>query len=344
MTKVLISGGNGHVGSHIIEHLLKNTDWTIYNIDRLSYSSSGFDRLRDIKAFNTERVKTFTYDLVNPISEGLKHELGGGFDYILHVGAESHVDNSIKSPRDFINNNIQSTITMLEFARELNSKIYGAKTKFFYFSTDEVYGTAPDNINYKEGDRHNAGNPYSASKSGSEAIVRAYANTYSIPCVITNTMNVLGERQHPEKYLPLVINYVLDGKTVSIHSNPDKTKAGTRYYIHARNVADAILFIINHNKETLEKLDASKGVYNIVGEKELDNLELAQLIAKSVGKELKYEMVDFHSSRAGHDLRYGLDGTKLATLGWKPPMAIEESIDKIVKWSLLPENVRWLNR
>ena len=211
-------------------------------------------------------------------------------------------------------------------------------------NTDEVYGTAPQGVDYAEGDRHNPGNPYSASKSGSESIVRAYANTYRLPCIITNTMNVLGERQHPEKYLPLVINKLVDGEIVHIHSNKEKTKAGTRFYIHARNVADGILYVLDNTTETLDRLDASKGVFNIVGEKELDNLELAQIIAKYVGKELNYELVDFHSSRPGHDLRYALSGKKMELLGWKPPINIEESIQKIVEWTLLKENNKWLNK
>lgn len=338
MKRVLITGGNGFMGHHLIEHILKNTDWDIVNIDRLSYSSEGFDRVKDINAFDNKRVTTYTYDLTNPISEGLKKELGDEYDYVLHVAAESHVDNSIDHPRPFIINNVQSTITMLEFAKLVKPK------KFLYFSTDEVYGSAPKDRDYKEGDRHNSGNPYSASKSASEQIVRAYSNTYRIPCVITNTMNILGERQHPEKYLPKVINYVLDGKTLPIHSNAEKTKAGTRFYIHARNVADGVLFVLENTDETLDNYDASLGNFNIVGEKELDNLELAQIIAKNVGKELKYEMVDFHSSRPGHDLRYALCGEKMAKLGWQPPHSIEDSIKNIVEWSLMEENKRWLGR
>jgi len=336
--RILLTGGNGHVGCHLIEHILKNTDWDIVNIDKLSYSSEGFDRIKDIQAFDNKRVTTYTYDLIHPLSEGLKKEMGVDFDYILHIAAESHVDNSINHPRKFITNNIQSTITMLEFARAVKPK------KFLYFSTDEVYGSAPKDLDYTEGDRHNAGNPYSASKSASEQIVRAYANTYKIPCVITNTMNILGERQHPEKYLPKVINCVLDGKTLPVHSNKDKTKAGTRFYIHARNVSDAVLFVLEKTDELLDNYDASQGTFNIVGEKELDNLELAQMIAKEVGGELKYEMVDFHSQRPGHDLRYALDGNKMKKLGWAPPHTIEKSIKNIVEWSLRDCNKKWLGR
>ena len=332
---VMITGGNGFVAHHLIEHFLKNTDWNMVNIDKLSYSSTGHDRLKDIKAYDNTRVKTFTTDLTLPFPEGLKKEIGK-IDMIIHLAAESHVDNSIKTPIPFIQNNINSTLYLLEYAREIRPEL------FLYFSTDEVYGTAPQDRNYVEGDRHNPGNPYSASKSGSESIVRSYANTYGLPCIITNTMNVLGERQHPEKYLPLVINKVLKGEVLSVHSNKEKTKAGTRFYIHARNVADGVLHIINNCSERLDNLDASKGVFNIVGEEELDNLELAKIIAGFVGGELKYEMVDFHSSRPGHDLRYALDGKKMNDLGWCPPHSIRESIKNIVDWTLRPENKRWL--
>lgn len=336
-TKILITGAAGFCGHHMVEHFLKNTDWDIYVLDKLTYASNGFDRLRDIEAFDDDRVKIFAYDFASPISDGIKQEIGN-VDYIVNLASESHVDNSIDHPVEFIQNNVNLVIYLLEWVREMK----GLK-KYIQFSTDEVYGSAPDNKNYKEGDRHNPGNPYSASKSSQEAIVRAYANTYRLPIIITNTMNLYGERQHPEKYIPMCIRKILNGETITIHSNADKTKAGTRYYIHARNVASAIHFILEETYELTDKLDASKGLYNIVGEREVDNLEMAQFIAKVLGKELKYEMVDFHSSRPGHDLRYGLDGTKLSEAGWNIPKKFEESLKQTIEWFIRPENKRWLN-
>lgn len=339
MTRVLITGASGFVGHHIVEAVLKKTDWDIVTLDRLSQTTKeGFDRLRDIEAFDDERVTRFTADLNQPIGDGLIQELGD-IDYILHVAADSHVDTSIEHPVPFVMNNIKSCLEMLEYARKLPSL-----KKFLYFSTDEVYGTAPEGVDYREGDRYNSGNPYSASKAGAEQVCYSYANTYKVPIVITNGMNILGERQHPEKYLPKIINYVLDGKTLPIHSNPEKTQAGQRHYIHARNVADAVLFVIQNTDETLDNIDSSKGKFHIVGEREMDNLELAQLVAKYVGGELKYEMTDFHSQRPGHDLRYSMSGEKLAKLGWEPPVGIEDSIKNIVEWTLREENKRWLGR
>jgi len=335
MTKVILTGGNGFVGHHILEHFLKNTDWEIYCLDKLSYASAGHDRIRDINAFDDKRVHIFPVDLSLPLQEGLVKELGE-IQYIFHVAADSHVDNSISDPVPFVQNNVNSTLYILEYARKLSSL-----KKFIYFSTDEVYGSAPVGKNYKEGERFNCGNPYSASKGAAECICQSYANTYKMPIVITNTMNVIGERQHPEKYVPKVVRKVLEGETVTIHSNKDKTKAGSRFYIHARNIADALLHILNNCDETLDNYDASVGRFNIVGEKETDNLQLAQMIADILGKELKYEMVDFHSQRPGHDLRYALDGTKMKSIGWTHPVAFEESLEKTIKWTL--KNDKWLN-
>ena len=333
MQKIIITGGAGFVGSHVVEHFLKKTDWNIIVLDKLTYASNGYDRLRDIKVFDEKRVKIFTPDLQEPLPEGLKRELGN-VDYIINMASESHVDNSIKDPVNFILNNVKLTINMLEYARECRPK------KFIQFSTDEVFGAAPEGVNYKEGDRTNSTNPYSASKACQENICQAYANTYNIPIVITNGMNFIGERQHPEKYVPLCINSILGGKTISIHSNPEQTKAGTRFYIHCRNAAEALLFILKNTTETLDKLDASRGKFNIVGEKESDNLELAQMIAKILGKELKYELINFHGSRPGHDLRYSLDGNKLKSFGFKYPLTLEQSLEKTIQWYL--KNPRWL--
>lgn len=325
--KILITGGCGFIGHHFVEHIFKNTDWEIIVIDRLSYASNGFERLRDTDTLNTPRVKVFTCDLILPISEGLIKEIGD-IDYIVHMAAETHVDNSIKNPQLFLDNNIKSTFNLLEYSR---NHLHNLKT-FFYFSTDEVFGPALGDTLYKEWDRHNPTNPYSASKSAAEQICIAYENTYKTPLMIVNVMNAFGERQHVEKFIPLCIKKLLNGDKVYIHSYPDKKKSGTRFYIHGRNIAEAVLFLIKNGKIG-EK-------YNISGEKEVSNLEMAQLIAKFMNKELDYEMVDFHSDRPGHDLRYGLDGRKLFNMGFKLPLNFEESLCKTVEWTL--ENKKWL--
>lgn len=340
MKRVLVTGSCGFVGHHVVEGLLKSTDWEIVTLDRLKYSGrNGYDRLRDINAYDDTRVFRFQHDLNQAIGEGLRKELGH-IDYVLHIAAESHVDRSITEPVPFVMNNIRSVLTMLEYMRD--KKDSDPIEKFLYFSTDEVYGTAPEGKFYKEGEAHKSGNPYSASKSAAEQIVRAYANTYKLPCLITNTMNIIGERQDKEKFLPLVINKVLADEKVLIHANPDKTQAGKRHYLHARNITAALIFILENVQESLSEVDAGSGVFNIVGEREFDNLEFAQTVAKYVGKELKYELVDFHSSRPGHDMRYALDGSKLSNMGFVYPVTAEESIKKVVEWTLSEENRKWL--
>lgn len=341
MKKILITGGAGFIGHHVVEHLLKNTDWEIVILDRLSYSSSGLDRLRDIEVMQQlsepgNRVKIFTADFTKPIVDGLADEIGQ-VDYILHMGAETHVDNSISNPEPFVMSNVLGTMHLLQFARTQSHL-----EAFIYFSTDEVFGPAPEGVAYKEWDRYNSGNPYAAAKAGGEELCIAFANTYRIPTVITHTMNVFGERQHPEKFIPLVMKKVLAGETVTIHANKDRTKAGSRFWIHARNVAAAILFIINKGTLTSEPPHPYCDKYNIVGEFEVDNLRMAKIIAATVGKELKYEMVDFHSSRPGHDLRYALDGTKMREMGWVLPVPFQESLEQTIEWTL--KNDKWLNK
>ena len=326
MTKIIVTGGCGFIGHHFVQHIFKTTDWNIVILDKLTYASMGFSRLKETGVLESNRVKCYCYDLTNTISEGLAKEIGE-VDYIVHMAAETHVDNSIKDPELFVNNNVVSTLKLLEYARTLkNLKI------FFYFSTDEVFGPALGDTLYKEWDRHKPTNPYSASKSAAEQICIAYENTYKIPIMIVNVMNAFGEKQHVEKFIPLCIKRILNGQKIYIHSYPDKKESGTRFYIHARNIASAVLFLIKNGKIG-EK-------YNISGEKEVSNLDMAKFIAKVMDMPLNYEMVDFHSIRPGHDLRYGLDGSKLINMGWKMPVSFEQSLKKMIKWTL--EHQEWL--
>ena len=352
MKTILITGGAGFIGSHIVEHVLENTDWNIVIVDRLNYASSGFDRLHDIDIFDENRIKIFTADFTKPIVEGLAKEIGQ-VDYILHMGAETHVDSSIENPEPFIMSNIVGTMHMLNFARTQEHL-----KAFLYFSTDEVFGPAPEGVLYKEWSRYNAGNPYAATKAGGEELCLAYANTYGVPVIITHTMNVFGERQHVEKFIPKVIRAVLNGEKVYIHANKEKTKAGSRFWIHARNVGTAIMFLFGLNQkygteywrkewggwgiEEDKRLPTGSIVnkFNIVGECEVDNLEMARFIANALGKPLDYELVDFHSSRPGHDLRYALDGSKMKAMGWSLPVTFEDSLRKTIRWTVA--NPKWL--
>jgi len=325
-TNVLITGGCGFVGHHLVEHLLKRTEWNIVILDKLTYASEGFDRLRDIKVFDDKRVKVLAADFNQPLSNGVEREIGE-VDYIFHLGAETHVDRSIDDPSPFVTANVVGTMQVLNFA-----KTQTRLKKFFYFSTDEVFGPAPKGVAYKEWDRYNCGNPYAAAKAGGEELCLAYGNTYKVPIIITHCMNIFGERQHMEKFIPLVIRKVLSGETILIHSDSTKKIPGSRYWIHARNVAAAILFLVDEGN--------FQDKYNIVGEREVNNLEMAQAIARILDKKLHYELVDFHSSRPGHDLRYALDGAKMHEMGWRLPRSFEQSLEKTVLWTL--ENPKWL--
>jgi len=339
MKNVLITGGAGFIAHHIIAHMIKHTDWNIVTIDRLDISGN-LNRLHDIlDEFSQEdkkRLKIVFHDLKAEINSQIISEIGKP-DIILHLAAASHVDRSIQYPLEFVNDNVLGTVHLLNFAKNLKNL-----EKFVYFSTDEIFGNAPEGISYSEYDRYNSTNPYSASKAAAEEFCVAYENTYKMPIYITHTMNVFGERQHPEKFIPMVIQKVRDEQKVIIHANEEKTKAGSRHYIHAQDVADGLMFILNltnySHKGDFGNAKCPK--FNLVGPEEIDNLTLAQMISNVQNKKLIYELVDNHSSRPGHDLRYSLSPKLLKNLGWEPKIKLSKRIEEVVKWSL--KNHRWL--
>ena len=341
MKNVLITGGAGFIAHHLIYYLLYNTDWNIVSLDRLDYSGN-LNRLDNIlsklTAEQKSRVKVVFHDLKSEINPWIKKEIGE-IDIILHLAAGSHVDRSIDYPMEFVLDNVVGTANILEYARFQNDT--NGLERFVYFSTDEVFGPAPKGVNYKENDRYNSTNPYSATKAGGEELAVAYENTYDLPVYITHTMNVFGERQHPEKFIPMCIKKIRDGETVTIHSDKSKKIAGSRHYIHAEDVSEAILFLLNSKiKNEVDWGGAKCPKFNIVGAEELTNLELAEVIAKSQNKKLNYEMVDFHSSRPGHDLRYALSGEKMKSMGWVPKIKVQSRIKQVVEWSL--DNPSWI--
>jgi len=323
--RVLITGSAGFVGSHLVDHILANTDWHIIGLD--SFKHRG-DSLR-LVGKNPERYDIYTHDLTTPISDRLINKIGH-VDYIINMASESHVDRSITEPVEFCENNFKLVLTMLEYARK-------SKPEFFIqISTDEVYGAALDNHNHKEWERILPSNPYSASKASQEAMCISYWRTYKLPIVITNTMNLLGEGQDMEKFLPTLIRKIYRGEEVTIHGS--EKCIGSRFYLHARNQADALLFILKNTTPTIYYDTMDQIIvpdrYNVVGDIELNNLELAQMVAEILNKPLYYVLEDFHKQRSGHDRRYALDGTKLKEMGWIAPMSFEESLIKIINWTL----------
>jgi len=319
--RVLLTGGAGFIGHHLARALW-DLGAEIVLLDRLTHSGN-LNRLKEIGLGPSLFI---WHDLRSPISRQLAKQIGE-VDYIFHLAALTHVDRAIEDPLSAVMDNVVATTNLLNFARTQE-----ALGKFFYFSTDEVFGPAPKGTLYKEWDRYRSTNPYAAAKAGGEEMALAFQNTYDLPVIITHTMNVFGERQHPEKFIPQTIRKVKDGERVLVHSDPTRTISGSRFYIHASAVASGLLFLM--------KKGQSGEKYNLVGEREVSNLELAQRIADVQETFLNYEMVDFHSSRPGHDLRYGLDGTKMKELGWVPPVHFEEALTSTVKWTL--DNPRWL--
>lgn len=334
MKRVLLTGAGGFVGSHTLIHLLHNTDWEIVVID--SFRHKGLtDRIRQMVHEShpeyTDRIRIFTHDLVVPISDVMAEQMGK-IDYVISMASESHVDRSIEEPRPFVENNVNLILSLLEYIRAYPVE------KFLQVSTDEVYGPAPIGHDHVEGEPHRPSNPYSASKACQEDICYAYWRTYNLPIIITNTMNIIGELQDREKFVPKVIHSVANDETMTIHASASG-EIGSRFYLHARNQADALMFLLKNHTPTQYPADDIDR-FNIVGEMEINNLEMAKLIANSAGKELKYELVDFHSSRPGHDLRYALNGKKMADLGWVAPVPFIESLERTVQWTL--ENKHWI--
>jgi dTDP-glucose 4,6-dehydratase len=348
MKTVLITGVGGFMGSHTLRHVLTTTDWKIIGIDSFRHMGKTDRITQQLSDQDLSRLTLIRHDLTVPFSEQFEQKLKD-IDYVLNIASESHVDRSITDPREFTENNVALILTMLEWLKKRNNtpipcnnfpvcddgypgnhSHFNPVKSFIHISTDEVYGPATDH-NHKEGEPYRPSNPYSASKAAQEAICYAYWRTYNLPIVITNTMNIIGEMQDPEKFVPKVMKQIANGEKVTIHASKDG-QPGSRYYLHARNQADALCFLLKNIVPTrypAKDLDR----FNIVGEKEVNNLEMAELIAKFYGAELNYELVDFHSSRPGHDLRYGLDNTKLKELGWVAPFSFEESLKSTIEWT-----------
>jgi dTDP-glucose 4,6-dehydratase len=333
--RCLLTGAGGFFGSHLLRHLLINTDWEIVCV--CSWRHKGIpERVKNALAGDEDfrnRVTIITHDLTAPFTERTKKSLGK-IDYILNIASNSHVNRSITNPEEFIVGNTALAFNMLELARELKP------TLFLQFSTDETFGPAPEGVNFHEWSPVIPSNPYSASKACQEAIAISYWRTYRVPVVITNTMNLVGQTQDPEKYPSQLIRKIHNGEEVTIHGK--EGDIGSRFYIHARNAADAVLYIITNLPPVLYKEDEVlvPDRYNIVGEVELNNLELAELTAKMMGKTLTYKLEPCPTERPGHDKRYALSGKKLADKGWKPPEDFETSWRNTITWTL--NNPSWL--
>ena len=324
MKRVLITGGAGFIGHHVVDYLLERTDWQLVLLDRLD-TSGDLNRLTHLPIWPAQKARvTFVHhDLKAPFNDAICARLGS-IDYIFHLAASTHVDRSISDPMLFVGDNVVGTGHLLEYARTLP-----ALSLFINFSTDEVFGPAPTGVAHSEESPYKPSNPYAASKAGAASLGYSYFTTYKLPVITTYTMNNFGERQHPEKLIPRTIRSVLRGERMPIFAeleNGTVKSVGSRFWLHARNTASALLFLVNA---------ARPGeAYNVVGFDELTNLEMAQQIAAIIGQPLLYDLVDFHAVRPGHDRRYALDGSKLKRLGWQPEVDFKSSLEGTVTFAL----------
>jgi dTDP-glucose 4,6-dehydratase len=328
MTRVLLTGAGGAIGIHMVSHIMETTDWHVVGVD--SFRHKGYiDRLSLLFKVNPqwqERFKSITHDLTAPFTSR-EEEAIGAIDYVINLASLSDVQASIDDPVTFVRNNSDIMLNMLELARWIRPKA------FLHFSTDEVYGPAAVDQGHPEWDTILPSNPYAASKAAQEAYAIAWWRSYNVPVIITNTMNNFGETQAPSKYPAMVQSKLAKGEPVIVHTAADG-QIGTRYYLHSRNAADAVLHILKNTNPYLHKpghVDRPDR-YNIVGDVQMDNLELAKKIAELMGVPLEYETRDFHSTNPGHDLHYGLNGAKLAASGWESPMTFEESLKITIDW------------
>lgn len=331
--RVLVTGIGGAVGVHMFSAIMESTHWEVVGID--SFRHKGYSsRLSQVFEDNPgwrERYEHITHDLSAPIDRATLHKIGE-VNFIINLASLSDVQASIDNPRPFVENNVSLILTMLEAARVLRP------AAFIQFSTDEVYGPVEDET-HPEWSPVLPSNPYAASKAAQEALAIAYWRSYGVPVIITNTMNNLGEMQDPSKFPAMIQSKIQAGEEISVHVN-SAGEIGSRYYIHSRDVAEAVIFILNNTVPKLHdpgKVDRPDR-YNIVGGSRVNNLELVNMISHIMDMPAKYRLVNFHADNPGHDIHYGLDGSKLAELGWKPS-PVMQSLKSVVEWT--DEHPEW---
>ncbi len=331
ITKILITGGAGFIGSHVVRRFVnKYPNYHIYNLDALTYAGN-LENISDIEhAFNYTFIKGDIVDenFINSLFQ--THQ----FDGVLHLAAESHVDRSISDPLSFVKTNVIGTMNLLNAAKTIWADNLQNK-RFYHISTDEVYGSLGDFGFFTESNAYSPNSPYSASKASSDHFVRAYGETYGLPYVITNCSNNYGPNHFPEKLIPLFINNIINNKPLPVYGNGKYT----RDWLYVEDHAEAIDLVFHQGK--------NHETYNIGGFNEWQNIDLVKLLCALMDKKLgrvkgtSEMLIAYVKDRPGHDLRYAIDASKInKELGWKPSVTFEQGLERTIDWYLT--NTSWL--
>lgn len=314
MTRVLVTGGAGFIGSHFVKFVLQShPDWHIINLDKLSYAGN-LENLTDLPDPN--RHQFIKGDITD--HEIVSRIWNEGVDIVVNFAAETHVDRSILWADDFIKTDVLGAFTLLEAARQ-----FGVK-RFIQISTDEVYGSI-ESGSFSENSPLNPRNPYSASKAGADRLAFAYFATHNVPAIITRCSNNFGPNQYPEKFIPLFITNALEGKPLPLYGDG----RNVRDWIYVKDHCAAVDFLISNGK--------SGETYNIAGGNEVENIEIARRIVRKLGK--PESLIQLVKDRPGHDRRYSLDAGKLAALGWRPQRDFASALDTTADWYV--QNESW---
>ena len=329
---ILVTGGAGFVGSHVVRHFVKNYPrYHITNLDVLTYAGN-LENLADVETYENY---SFVKGDINDFSLVRQLFKNARFDAVIHLAAESHVDRSIEDPMAFVKTNVLGTINLLNAAKD-NWPTNSNGNLFYHISTDEVYGSLGPTGFFTETTSYQPSSPYSASKAGSDHFVRAYGETYGLPYIISNCSNNYGPNQFPEKLIPLFINNIIQKKPLPVYGHGNYT----RDWLYVEDHATAIDLIFHKGKH--------KETYNIGGFNEWTNIDLIKLLCTKMDNKLGREkgssekLITYIKDRPGHDLRYAIDASKIKNeLNWKPSLTFEEGLDKTIDWYLTNKN--WLD-
>ncbi len=332
LKNILITGGAGFIGSHVVRHFVFNyPDYRVINLDKLTYAGN----LKNVTDIESDSNYSFIKGDINDVKFIRELFDSYPFDAVIHLAAESHVDRSISGPMEFIKTNITGTVNLLDAAK--NSWAGNNKSKLFYhISTDEVYGSLGREGLFSEKTAYDPRSPYSASKASSDHMVRAWHHTYGLPVVISNCSNNYGPNQFPEKLVPLVINNIRNGKNIPVYGRGENIRDWLYVEDHARAI------------DTVFHKGRIGETYNVGGNNEWKNIDLIKMLCGIMDKKLgrrqgtSEKLITFVKDRAGHDLRYAIDSSKITSeLGWRPSVSFESGLERTVSWYL--ENKVWLN-